>query len=532
MWMLGFTLTAIAALSALSYVYAIDYADDRSYVHELRQLSTLDAQLNEAVLKCRAELVEHYDDLVKLVRSMHASCERLRTPPHFVRRAKVAKLQTAVRQLQSKIERKEQLLEDFKFYNAVTRNARDMVLVAAHHCLEASQPDRRTGIVERTPTTLLLLLDVIQLRSDHGDQHQLLRELRQNLRCPPTTDLPAALIRHLELLLQNRPRLDRLVTQLLQSGVADSALEAEAEYGTEYATMVRYADYRDWALFTMSVCVTVLGATSVLFRLQRGALALRRMTGKLRVANRALRQEQRRERELTHLKSQFVSMTSHEFRTPLSAIQSSAELLEHYGERWSTLRRREHLARIRGEVQSMSQLLDEILLVGRAEAGILNPSWGPVDLSHCLSELVDTMRRSWPTSCNISYDIQGQGQVESDERLLRHLLANLLENSVKYSPPGAPITMLVRATDHAWSIAVRDSGIGIPEQDLPNLFTSFRRGSNVGQIRGTGLGLTVVQHVVRALGGSIQVESQVGVGSCFSVSLPQRSTMATRGGLS
>jgi len=228
-----------------------------------------------------------------------------------------------------------------------------------------------------------------------------------------------------------------------------------------------------------------------------------------------------REKELSELKSRFVSMTSHEFRTPLAGIMSSIELLSDYGERLDPAERTELAGVIKASVKRMTQMLEQVLLIGRADAGRLDFRPEPLDLRLLVTQIIEEVRSvdcEQPT-IQIDWRVQGVRWV-LDERLIRHILSNLLSNAVKYCPQGEPVQLGIMFHSDQLVFTVTDRGIGIPPEDQPLLFQSFHRGRNVGSISGTGLGLAIVKKAVDLHGGRILVESHIGKGSCFRVFIP------------
>jgi PAS domain S-box-containing protein len=228
-----------------------------------------------------------------------------------------------------------------------------------------------------------------------------------------------------------------------------------------------------------------------------------------------------RQTELNALRTRFVSMTSHEFRTPLATIQSSAELLEHYGERLPETERKELLQSIGAGVGRMAGMLDRILLIGQSEAQMLDFKPRATHLVRLCQELAEQARALLPASgLRLETDFtDAPAQGQYDEALLRHILSNLLSNAVRYSPGGGTIGFSVRRDAGATLFEVRDQGIGIPADEIAHLFESFHRASNVGDIKGTGLGLAIVKKAVERHGGEIGVSSELGRGTCFKVRL-------------
>lgn len=232
---------------------------------------------------------------------------------------------------------------------------------------------------------------------------------------------------------------------------------------------------------------------------------------------RALEQE----RELGELKSRFVTMVSHEFRTPLGIIMSAVELLQHYSDRLPEEEKTRQLAEIQSSTRHMGGLMEQVLLLGRAEAGRLTCKPRPMDLVAFAERIIDETHSVMNRKCPIALHSGGDlSAVCLDEALLRHILTNLVANAVKYSPQGAEVTLRLRREGAVVVIMVIDHGIGIPEKDRARLFEAFHRCSNVGDTPGTGLGLVIVKRCVDLHGGGIHVTSEPGVGTTFIVRLP------------
>jgi PAS domain S-box-containing protein len=228
-----------------------------------------------------------------------------------------------------------------------------------------------------------------------------------------------------------------------------------------------------------------------------------------------------REKELGELKSRFVSMVSHEFRTPLGIIHSSAEILERYFERLPPERRREQLASITQAARNLAALIDEVLLLSRVEAGRMQLVPAPLDLPRLLRQLVDEVASATSHRCPIALEVTGlSGEATGDESLLRHILTNLIANAVKYSCDGDPVDLAARRDGDAVIFTVRDRGIGIAAEDQKRLFTAFHRGGNVGDRPGTGLGLVIVRQCVDVHLGTISLQSALGQGTSVTVRLP------------
>lgn len=238
-------------------------------------------------------------------------------------------------------------------------------------------------------------------------------------------------------------------------------------------------------------------------------------------AEEQLRLAVEKERELMDLKSRFVSMTSHEFRTPLSTIISSADLLEFYCEKYRDENLMTHISRIQNSVNQMTQLLEEVLIIGKAEAGMLefHPEW--LDVEDFCRDLVADFEINTSGNQRISFGAESTKIIAyMDRKLLRHILSNLVSNALKYSPGETPVVFSLVYGEGEVIFEVQDWGIGIPLSDQPRLFESFHRGTNANNIPGTGLGMSIVKHCVDLHGGQISFVSQVGVGTKFRVVIP------------
>jgi PAS domain S-box-containing protein len=240
-----------------------------------------------------------------------------------------------------------------------------------------------------------------------------------------------------------------------------------------------------------------------------------------RQAERRLLQTLEHERELNELKTNFVSMVSHEFRTPLGIISSSAEILGRYFDRLESAMRREHLDTIVRSTRLLSTMMEEVLLLGRFESGRLGFTPKALDLAGIGRALVEEVGKATDHACPIELRVAaGIERACSDEFLLRHIFTNLLSNAVKYSPAGSPVEFTITREEAAAVLWVRDHGIGIDPEDLRHLFQAFRRGRNVGARPGSGLGLVIVQRCVQLHGGEIKVDSEPGRGTTVTVRLP------------
>ena len=255
--------------------------------------------------------------------------------------------------------------------------------------------------------------------------------------------------------------------------------------------------------------------------LEQAIHQLRQEVAERKQVQEELKQSLEKEKRLNLLKSRFTSMVSHEFRTPLTVIQSCAEILERYADRMSAEKKAEKFQTIHTQVTHMVELLNDILALDRAETvgPIYHPE--PLDLASYCQALIDEFRPT-ATTHQINAMIEADaGKMMIDAALMRRAIWNLLSNAVKYSPAGTTIEFgLVHDGDQVL-ISVKDHGIGIPEEDWKDLFVIFHRAQNVGSVQGTGLGLPIVKQAVTAHGGTIDFESEIGVGTTFTIRMPR-----------
>ncbi|MEZ4987224.1 MAG: PAS domain-containing sensor histidine kinase [Saprospiraceae bacterium] len=229
-----------------------------------------------------------------------------------------------------------------------------------------------------------------------------------------------------------------------------------------------------------------------------------------------------REKELNLLKSRFVSMASHEFRTPLSTILSSAELVDMYRTEEEHGKRHKHIERIKAAVGNLNDILNDFLSLSRLEEGELNPQREDFSLLPFLKRLEDEIGVLLKPAQKTVFHVPTQDIIiHTDPRFLRNILLNLLSNATKYSGEGKTIVLKAYDDNHLLTFEVEDEGLGIPMEDQKHLFTRFFRAHNVENIKGTGLGLHIVQRYVDLLGGKVQFTSELGKGSRFVITIPQ-----------
>ena len=236
-------------------------------------------------------------------------------------------------------------------------------------------------------------------------------------------------------------------------------------------------------------------------------------------AEEEVRKALEKEREFNDLKTKFVSIASHEFRTPLSAVMSSASLINQYNARGESDKVDKHVQRIKSSVNHLTSILNDFLSLGKLEEGVVEIAQEEIDLHEFTQSVSEEMAQTFKPGQTLKVN-NGRGVLKSDPRILRNILFNLISNASKYSDAGRNIHLTLKTTDKDFIFSVQDEGIGIPIEDQRHLFERFFRASNSGNIQGTGLGLNIVRRYVELLGGEISFASTPGTGSTFTVSIP------------
>jgi signal transduction histidine kinase len=315
-------------------------------------------------------------------------------------------------------------------------------------------------------------------------------------------------------------RPDLVLMDIRLKGQMDG-IEAAEHIRTEYETPVIYLTaYADEATLQRAKATEPFGYIVKPFD-ERDLHVAIEVALRRQLSETAIRVALEKEKELSELKSRFWSMAAHEIRNPMTSILGCAQMLEH-DFNLPEERRREFLYMIQQSVRRMDQLLNDLLAVGRVEGGSLTFAPAPLDLEQFCQRLVEEIQFSAGAHQGIVFHRQGDcEQTCLDQKLLRHILTNLLSNAIKYSPHGSPVYLDLTCRDQQVTLQIRDTGIGIPPEAQRHLFEPFQRASNVGNIPGTGLGMTMVKRCVDLHGGRIAVESEVGRGTTFVVQLPQ-----------
>ncbi len=245
----------------------------------------------------------------------------------------------------------------------------------------------------------------------------------------------------------------------------------------------------------------------------------------LRHSESELRKAYEIEKELSTLKSRFVSMASHEFRTPLSTILSSADLIEAYTSELQHDKRLKHTSRIKSAVSNLTNILNDFLSLSKLEEGKVQAIFSEFNLFEFCEEVMDEMHGMLKPGQELRHlsNIEPETKLFLDDRLLKNILFNLISNAIKYSEPNKPIDCALKIEHARLYISVQDHGIGIPEEDQRHLFSRFFRAHNVENIQGTGLGLHIVKRYLELLQGQIHFSSELGKGSTFFIEIPLQS---------
>lgn len=222
-----------------------------------------------------------------------------------------------------------------------------------------------------------------------------------------------------------------------------------------------------------------------------------------------------KEKQLNELKSRFVSLASHEFRTPLSAILSSTFLISKYAQSGDLQQQEKHLKKISTSVNLLTDILNDFLSVGRIEEGRVEVRYVVFNICDYLKNIVEEMNSLLKHKQEVRYMHEGEQEIELDPSLLRHIMTNLISNAIKFSPEESSIHIDTKYESGSLVLKIKDHGMGIPPEDQPQLFGRFFRAANVTYIQGTGLGLHIIGKYVELMGGNITVESELNKGTTF-----------------
>jgi PAS domain S-box-containing protein len=257
-------------------------------------------------------------------------------------------------------------------------------------------------------------------------------------------------------------------------------------------------------------------------KVEQRTLILKEALQKLEQSQQELSEALDKERELNEIKSRFVSMASHEFRTPLSTVLSSASLLSKYVKADDQDKRERHIGRIKGAVKNLNDILEDFLSLGKLDEGKIQANCSPFELDIFIEETTEDVKGLLKQGQTIHYSHNGDRIINSDKKLLKNVLLNLISNAIKFSEVDTGIQIESHVNDDHAIINIKDKGLGISKEDQEHLFSSFFRGANVVNIQGTGLGLHIVKRYLELIGGKIALESKLNEGSTFTIIIPTK----------
>lgn len=516
-----FTLSLIA-FSAYSWPRRVDVPDAEHYEQELRTLIALDFRMSAEILRARSGLSAHYDGIVQTAAARKRVHRALRELPSFLQ----GRAEMEIRYLLDAAERlraqAETLTERFKREHAVVRNslrylpvlAREIDRVAA-----ASETGRRSQELIRDGLLLQTVQDT-QLLSRVDAELEWLDTARRDA---PEAEraLLDSVFAHARIVRERTPLVQELTRGILRLDAPGATAAVMTAFTQRRQAALQVADADASRRFALIVLSLLAAAACVVLEFWSKAERLRRTSQRLEQTVTWLRIEQAKQAELSELKSQFVSVVSHEFRTPLTVILSSIEMLEAYSDRWPAAKQQEHFRRIHEKSLNMKKLLEAVLTIGSQEKNLIKFKPEPLEIGRLCGEILDSVDEFTNHRRRVVYrGPDADESVVADPALLRHMLENLLTNALKYSAEDTDVELSVAHDDRELHLEVKDHGIGIPEEDLRHLFETFYRGHNVGSVSGTGLGLSIVRDAVELHGGQLAVRSQLNVGTSFTISIP------------
>jgi PAS domain S-box-containing protein len=255
-------------------------------------------------------------------------------------------------------------------------------------------------------------------------------------------------------------------------------------------------------------------------KVEERTIILKEALQRLEESQKELSQALDKERELNEIKGRFVSMASHEFRTPLSTVLSSASLLSKYTSSEDQEKRNRHIDKIKGSVKHLNDLLEDFLSLGKLDEGKVGAMFHEFNLREVIQDTIEEMKGLLKSGQQIIYSYSGDEMVESDRKLIKNITINLISNAVKFSDVNKEIFIKGQVKGDVATISIKDEGIGISKEDQEHLLSSFFRGKNVVNIQGTGLGLHIVKRYADLLDGQVSFQSELGKGTTVTFSLP------------
>ncbi|MCG2615340.1 PAS domain-containing sensor histidine kinase [Terrimonas sp. NA20] len=257
-------------------------------------------------------------------------------------------------------------------------------------------------------------------------------------------------------------------------------------------------------------------------KVEERTLILKEALKKLEESQKDLSDALDKEKQLNEIKTRFVSMASHEFRTPLSTVLSSAALISKYTEGDQQDQRNRHVDKIRNSVKHLNDLLEDFLSLGKLDEGKVETHPSEFNAKEAILDIFDDLKGLLKPGQEFAYEHTGSEELFSDRKMIKNIFVNLLTNAIKFSDEGKVIEIKSHVNEEGLQFSVKDHGIGIPEEDQQHLFSSFFRGKNVLNIQGTGLGLHIIKRYLSIINGTIQLESKLNKGTKFDVFIPNQ----------
>ncbi len=258
-------------------------------------------------------------------------------------------------------------------------------------------------------------------------------------------------------------------------------------------------------------------------KVEERTLILKEALQKLEESQQELSEALDKERQLNEIKSRFVSMASHEFRTPLTTVLSSASLLSKYTTAEDQEKREKHIQRIKNSVNNLNDILEDFLSLGKLNEGRVDKKVEKLNLKEILSDTLEEMKAMLKKGQHFELDCDGNCDALTDKKLFRNILINLVSNAIKFSDEGKTIIITGKAEGDKATVSVADQGIGISKEDQEHLFSSFFRAANATNIQGTGLGLHIVKRYVDLLEGEVILQSELNKGTTVTFTIPVNS---------
>jgi signal transduction histidine kinase len=256
-------------------------------------------------------------------------------------------------------------------------------------------------------------------------------------------------------------------------------------------------------------------------KVEERTLILKEALKKLEESQEELSEALSKEKQLNEIKSRFVSMASHEFRTPLSTILSSATLTSKYVRTEDKDKRERHLKKIRDSVSHLNNLLEDFLSLGKLEEGKVLVNISSFAVKEFIDDIIEEMKVIQKKGQQIICQYEGEESFTTDKRLLKNILINLFSNALKFSDEDRSVWINIDNKNDLLHVLIRDEGMGIPGEDLDHLFTTFFRGKNATNIEGTGLGLPIVKRYIDLLNGTVSLNSELEKGTTVDFTLPK-----------